>query len=261
MLNSLPHMKLSSAYFDSNSDIFDVLWRNNTPWFEAPNIRRGGWSGVVNCEVDNFGQPQKVFIKRQESHSTRTLLHPIKGIPTFLREYRNIQLLHAKNIPTLDVLYFATKASQAILVTKALDGYISLDKIDFQSLDSRAKKALIMVVARLISQLHHHHYQHNCLYPKHIMVRQQANEWEVKLIDLEKMKYRLFKKNAVIHDLTTFVRHINGILPVRDMVFFFQAYFGQPKISSNSKKIIHRFCKKIRQKANVKHRTQSILIS
>jgi hypothetical protein len=111
------NMSLSGFAAGQNNDTFDAFWRNNSPWFEAPNIRRGGWSGVVKCVVDSFGQPQKVFIKRQENHVTKTLMHPIKGIPTFLREYRNIQSLNAKNIPTLDVLYFETKASKAVLVT------------------------------------------------------------------------------------------------------------------------------------------------
>ncbi len=82
------------------------------------------------------------------------------------------------------------------------------------------------------------------------MVRHQDNEWDVKLIDLEKLKYRLFKKDAVIHDLTTFIRHLNGLWTVRDIVIFFQAYFGQPKISLTSKKMIRQMCKKIQRKAN-----------
>lgn len=255
------NMSLSGFAAGQNSDTFDAFWRNNSPWFEAPNIRRGGWSGVVKCVVDSFGQPQKVFIKRQENHVTKTLMHPIKGIPTFLREYRNIQLLNAKNIPTLDVLYFETKASKAVLVTKALEGYVSLDKIDFQLLPSCDRKALLTSTAKLIHHLHQYHYQHNCLYPKHIMVRQLANEWDVKLIDLEKLKYRLFKKRAAIHDLTTFIRHLNGLWSAKDIMVFFQAYFGQPKISLHSKKIIHKMCKKIHRKAQAKQHVQSVFTS
>ena len=261
MLKSINQSSLLSSAANNSSDTFDVLWQNNAPWFEAPNIRRGGWSGVVKCVVDRLGQPEKVFIKRQENHKTRTLLHPIKGIPTFLREYRNIQSLHAKNIPTLDVLYFGTRSSKAILVTKALEGYVSLDKIDFQALNPRDRKALLTSIAKLIRQLHQYHYQHNCLYPKHIMVCQQADEWNVKLIDLEKLKYRLFKKRAAIHDLTTFIRHLNGLWNARDIVVFFQAYFGQPKISLHSKKIIHKMCKKIHRKAGAKQQIQSVFTS
>ncbi|MDO8827457.1 lipopolysaccharide kinase InaA family protein [Methylophaga sp.] len=260
MLNNVNQISLLCSSANQSSEAFEVFWRNNSPWFEAPNIRRGGWSGVVKCMIDSFGQPEKVFIKRQENHMTRTLIHPIKGIPTFLREYRNIQSLHAKNIPTLDVLYFDTKASKAVLVTKALEGYISLDKIELSTLVPQDKKALISSIAKIIRHLHHYHYQHNCLYPKHIMVRQHSNGWYVKLIDLEKLKYRLVKKRAVIHDLTTFLRHLNGIWSARDMVIFFQTYFEQSKLSCHSKKIIHVVCKKIKWKADVRKQFESVLI-
>jgi hypothetical protein len=255
------NISLLSFATDQNIDTFDAFWRNNAPWFEAPNIRRGGWSGVVKCVVDSFGKPETVFIKRQENHVTKTLMHPIKGIPTFLREYLNIQSLNAKNIPTLDVLYFEIKASKAVLVTKALEGYVSLDKIDLLTLHPRDRNALLTSIAKVIRQLHQYHYQHNCLYPKHIMVRQLANEWDVKLIDLEKLKYRFFKKHAVIHDLTTFIRHLNGLWSDRDIVVFFQAYFDQPKILLSSKKTIHLMCKKIHRKAQAKHHIQSIFTS
>lgn len=237
---------------ENNTDTFNILWRNNAAWFETPNTRRGGWSGVVRCAIDIFGQHEIVFIKRQESHMTKSLFHPIKGIPTFLREYRNIQLLQARNISTLEVLYFGSKASKAILVTKALEGYTSLDKIDLSTLTLQDKKALIVATASVIKHLHQYHYQHSCLYPKHIMVSFKDHQWNVKLIDLEKLKFRLFKNDAVIRDLTTFFRHTNELFTMKERVMFFQAYFSQPKISTTSKKLIHTICKKVLQKANAK---------
>jgi hypothetical protein len=128
-------------------------------------------------------------------------------------------------------------------------------------LPSRDRKALLTRTAKLIHRLHQYHYQHNCLYPKHIMVCQLDNEWDVKLIDLEKLKYRFFKKSAVIHDLTTFIRHLKGLWSARDIVVFFQAYFEQPKILSGSKQIIHLICKKIHSKAQAKQHIQSVFTS
>jgi serine/threonine protein kinase len=259
MHTHIGQITLLQAAENNTNDTFNTLWRNNAAWFETPNIRRGGWSGVVRCAVDIFGQHEIVFIKRQESHMTKSLFHPIKGIPTFLREYRNIQLLQARNISTLEVLYFGTKASKAILVTKALEGYTSLDKIDFSTLNLQDKKALIVATARVIQHLHQYHYQHSCLYPKHIMVCFKDHQWNVKLIDLEKLKFRLFKKDAVIRDLTTFFRHTNGMLTMRERVMFFHAYFSQPKISTTSKKLIHTICKKVLQKANTKKESMKSL--
>lgn len=244
---------------EQGSDLFDVFWRNNSPWFETPNIRRGGWSGVVKSRIDSFGKPEKVFIKRQQNHMTRTIMHPIKGIPTFLREYHNIQSLQAKNIPTLEVLYFDTKDSKAVLITKALEGYISLDKIEISTLEPKNKKSLVSSIAKVIRHLHQCHYQHNCLYPKHIMIRQYANGWDVKLIDLEKLKYCLSKKRATIHDLATFLRHMDKLWSVRDKVVFFQTYFQQQKISCHSKKIINAVSKKVQRKAKSRKQFEPLL--
>ena len=30
---------------------FDALWKLEAEWFEPPNQRRGGWSGVSRCEL------------------------------------------------------------------------------------------------------------------------------------------------------------------------------------------------------------------
>jgi hypothetical protein len=68
---------------------FDALWDLKADWFEAPNHRRGGWSGVSRCELDRpEGGKVAVFLKRQENHKARIWSHPVHGAPTFLREFR-----------------------------------------------------------------------------------------------------------------------------------------------------------------------------
>lgn len=58
----------------------------DTNWHEAPNERRGGWSGVGRHLLRNGSG---VFIKRQDKHLCRTRRHPLRGIPTFYREYHS----------------------------------------------------------------------------------------------------------------------------------------------------------------------------
>lgn len=45
------------------------------------------------------------------------------------------------------------------------------------------------------------HWQHGCLYPKHIFVRVEGEAIEVALIDLEKSRRRLTVNKASQHDL------------------------------------------------------------
>lgn len=32
---------------------FDALWKLQAEWFEEPNFRRGGWSGVSRCGIES----------------------------------------------------------------------------------------------------------------------------------------------------------------------------------------------------------------
>jgi hypothetical protein len=76
---------------------FDRLWDLQAEWFEEPNRRRGGWSGVCRLELRGEGeQVVPVFLKRQENHRARTLRHPFKGIPTVRRELQNLLCFQAE---------------------------------------------------------------------------------------------------------------------------------------------------------------------
>ncbi|HZV99605.1 MAG TPA: hypothetical protein VFF74_11500, partial [Methylophilaceae bacterium] len=53
-------------------DNFERVWTYKAPWFEEPNSRRGGWSGVGRLVLkDTQGNEQGVFLKRQENHPRR----------------------------------------------------------------------------------------------------------------------------------------------------------------------------------------------
>jgi len=86
----------------NNLDSFVCLWSVDAGWFEDPNERRGGWSGVSRCELElPEGGRTAVFLKRQENHTTRTLLHPF-GLATFVREMRNILMFKRARVPALE---------------------------------------------------------------------------------------------------------------------------------------------------------------
>lgn len=215
---------------------FESLWHLYTNWFEAPNIRRGGWSGVIRQAVNTNTGAVDAFIKRQENHLSKTWLHPFKGEATFSKEYRNILRLTKKNIPTLKPLFFEQQGMKAILVTKALNDYQPLD-IASRKLDRLQKRALLTQVAKNLRLMHQHHFQHNCLYPKHIFVKYVNGEWRVRFIDLEKLKWQLFKTRAIHRDLITLYRHSVGNWSEKDRIFFFRTYQQEEKLSPRSKKL------------------------
>ena len=222
--------------------LYESLWKlNQNQWFEAPNIRRGGWSGV--CKASLFSTEvglQNVFLKRQENHSYISLMHGLTHRPTFEREFKNIRHFKALGIPTLEIAYFAIKKVngkyQCILVIKDLEGYQSLDSINLPALAKQERRDVLESIAETMRKMHKHGYQHGSLYPKHIFVKSLPHKRaETCFIDLEKTRKRLFKKQASINDLSTLHRHLNDV-KLTDRLRFFLAYRQEKKLSVTSKK-------------------------
>jgi len=192
---------------DRGLNDFNTWWDLEADWFEEPNKRRGGWSGVSCVELGD----RVVFLKRQENHVIRTALHPLNGIPTFTAEMKNILALQKANVPALTPVYFAQRnvegKQRAILITEALEGYVPLDTIVPAELSFAARNTLINACAKVVKQLHQHKLVHNCLYPKHLFVRGSEAGFDVRLIDLEKARKRWSRKNAMFRDLDTLNRH------------------------------------------------------
>ena len=225
---------------------FDSIWNLDVGWFEKPNKRRGGWSGVsrISLKTEN-GESVGVFLKRQENHNTKVWSSPFKGIPTFYKEFKNILRFIANKIPTVEPVYFACRnvngKSQAILMTKSLDGFESLESAvyarDGELLSNRELREQLMgAVAEVMRNMHKHHFQHRCLYSKHIFVRLVNGVWEVKFIDLEKLKRTFFQKKAMIGDLYTLPRRISGWRR-SDRLKFLKIYRQEEKLSPQSKLI------------------------
>lgn len=236
---------------------FDAIWNLKTEWFEEPNQRRGGWSGVIKVDLNSPNGKTTVFIKRQENHITKTVFHPIRGIPTFEREFKNILRMQKRNLPILELIYFAKRVingkSQSILITKALSDYIPLESERYLPTgdlikDKAHKEKLLIAVADTLRLIHQHHFQHNCLYLKHIFVKPVEGSWDIKVIDLEKLKWRLFKRHAVFRDLYTLFRHARG-WSTKDHLKFFKAYALEKKLSPKSKKLWHSIEARILEKS------------
>ncbi len=243
----------------NNLGNFDKLWSLDVPWFEEPNQRRGGWSGVCRIRLQlPEGGECGLFLKRQENHITRTFTHPFCGELTFVREFKNIRRFHGANIPAVEAVYFAQRKvgndRRAILLTKELKGFYSLDSEIFEAETknmSRAdiRKKLFPNIASVMQKMHACHFQHNCFYPKHLFVKKNGNDdFEVRVIDLEKMKWQPLKMSAVVRDLYTLSRHALNWSRT-DKMRFFLIYRQEKTLSDESKKIWRKITKKTVQNA------------
>ncbi len=233
---------------------FDSLWQLQANWFEDPNYRRGGWSGVSRCELAlPEGGSCAIFLKRQENHVARLWNHPIKGAPTFLREFQHIMHYRKCNVPSLEPVYFAMrkvgKDHRAILVSEELTGFVSIEdrvqrwlKTGAPSLPTR--KRMMSAVADLLRNMHAHGIQHNCFFPKHVFTRFNADgSVDVRVIDLEKSRWRPFRIFCTIRDLYT-LNHHSLCWSRADRLWFLKQYLQTSTLTSYTKWLWHHIEKR-----------------
>jgi hypothetical protein len=241
---------------------FESLWNAELDWFEEPNHRRNGWSGVSRHVLKRpDGSCCAVFIKRQQNHNFRSLLHPIKGLPTTHREYKNILCLKRHGVPCPDLVLYGYRSapgqSQAILITRSMEGYVSLeDGLDvLEKNDVDTRRALLASVAETLSRMHRHYLRHTSLYAKHILVklggyggsdRGAAHEFDSVVIDLEKTRigFPLFRLAA--HDLDQLYRHWRR--EEGDWDVFMASYLSRMESRFLSKVLANAVLRKARKK-------------
>ena len=179
-------------------------WNATGEWVEPPNVRRNGWSGVLRVPHG----ASVVYVKRQFNHLCRTWRHPL-GWPTASRECFYLNRVRGLGVRAPLPLFHGSVANgggmETVLVTEALDGFAPLAALDDAKRDER--EMLAREVGAALGVLHRNRMQHSCLYDKHIMVRRDAREPEIALLDLEKMRMRPTRAGAAEHDLNQLRRH------------------------------------------------------
>lgn len=229
---------LASCGLDSFSNIWDV----KVDWFEEPNQRRGGWSGVGKLSLSAEGSQKCIFLKRQQNHQRRTLRHPVFGQPTFACEFGMISYLAKHHVPSLKPVAFGVRTSpkgeQAILMTEELTGFESLETFTEKLLSkTRAsiseQNKVLKQVAQTVSKLHSAGIQHRSLYPKHLFVHKNLAK-DVVVIDLEKSRIKWLGWMRTYYDLATLNRHAQYWTKTRRLYFYLQ-YLGQSRLTPFSK--------------------------
>lgn len=232
---------------------FDKLWPvAEDAWFEPPNHARGGWSGVTRQVLRMpDGTEAGIFVKRQENHTYRSWRKLFRPAATLEREFRNCLRFRELCIPSMEPIYYAERRVEgelrAILVTRELEGYRSLDHAAFRPLQKIAgseRHQLITSLAGIIRRMHAHRFQHTCLYPKHLFVKRNPDgSLDARFIDLEKTRWTLFRTLAARRDLNSLSRHAEGWSRT-DRLRFFLAYREEKKLSPVSKRLLKAILRK-----------------
>ncbi len=196
---------------DNNLTNFSTIWDLDIPWFEEPNRRSGGFSGVVRGEFkDKQGQSVTLFIKRQQDFNNKTLLHPFSGTPTFRREFMNLQRLKEAGMQTIEAIYYGEQADaehhRAILITKELTGYIDAEQFFAEETDETLRQNVLRESAYAIRRINNANYRNGSFYMKHIFIDTTNREKpEICLIDLEKLRWQPFHKKVMFTDISRFI--------------------------------------------------------
>jgi hypothetical protein len=219
-----------------SQDRFDYFWNQRGEWVEEPNIRRGGESGVERV-MGSDGQ--LLYAKRQTGHIYRSLLHPF-GRPTVLRERDALIGVGKLGVGVPQIVFCGAQRDpvhkwRALLVTKALDGFVEMEHWYAAGAREHHGEAvhdrMLKELAENLARMHKGRWQHSCLYIKHVFVRVTGEgedaRVEVALIDLEKCRQRLSARQAAAHDMKQLRRH-SSFSPTdwEKLVYFYKTAFG-----------------------------------
>jgi hypothetical protein len=215
---------------------FEQLWERNDPWFEKPNSGRSknGWSGVCRIELDG----RFFFLKKQENFLTYSLKAPL-GQSLVVKEKNNLVSFNNLNVPCMKLVYFGVRKFegrvQGMIMTEALNGYISLDEaiVGYGRLPLEKRRKVIHSLAKLVKFTHEKGVMHNSLYPKHLFIEENfargdepKQEPLSRFIDLETAKKAKNGSKKQLRDLDTLNRRtLFG--SKTDRLAFVLTYLGQ----------------------------------
>lgn len=201
-------------------DRFEGWWSKRGEWVEPPNQRRGGESGVQRLHLR--GSERLLYLKRQQGHVYRSWLHPF-GRPTALRERDALLAFERLGVGVPRLRYCDARKDgngwRALLVSEALEGYVSLDQ--WYADDARARwgedvhRSMLRQLGATLARLHRARWQHGCCYAKHLFVKvcsgAPGTPVAVALLDLEKSRRRWRPTSASRHDMAQLQRHLGGM--------------------------------------------------
>lgn len=237
---------------------FNSIWTVNLPPIEAPNIGRGGESYVMRMTMPTTsGDQVSIFIKRQINHQRRTLFHPFQGLPTTLIEFNNLMLYQRLQIPSLTPLYVGYRQQnnehQGLLITLGLDQHQSLDTFhhNISQLSETEfhiiQQVLLQKLAKILSRLHDRHLQHSALYPKHILINNNFNRLDIRIIDLEKSRWRPLKIHCQRRDIECLLRYAE-FWNENDKYYFLKQYLPENIDQADFQRFCHILVKRTQKK-------------
>ncbi|CAA6689900.1 MULTISPECIES: lipopolysaccharide kinase InaA family protein [unclassified Lentimonas] len=214
-------------------------------WFERPNKRLGGWSGVSRLYLNPDAPKDEqvaLFLKIQNNHCYRTIGNSFKKRLTFEREMDAFEAL--KDLGVLPELLLFAKWRTAdgdvgsLIITKELRGFVELEDLlktirSTQSQSDTSIRKALRAVADATRAMHATGWAHFAYKPKHVFISTESEpEHQIRLIDFERARRPLSAKTFVTEDLSRFLRHSRFLSREQKLQFlldYFQVESFDPK--------------------------------
>jgi len=238
-----------------NADLLDIeaLTTREFDWFEEPNRRRGGWSGVTRIVLNPDAAPQDqqaVFLKIQQNHFYRAPSTFFLKRLSFAREFDALQALAPVVSCMPNLLQFAQWKHDgnqgSLIITEALEGLQPFDqwlrkqKNATTPHQSEPIRKALQSIASAARELHNAGWAHFGFHPKHAFIRKDENgNYSTCLIDLEKARQPLLSTQCTVEDVSRFLRHSID-LNNQEKVEYLRAYFQTDTFSNSQKRMIHK---------------------
>jgi lipopolysaccharide kinase (Kdo/WaaP) family protein len=199
---------------------FEAVAKREFEWFEPPNQRRGGWSGVSRIALNPEATPEEQetgFLKIQQNHWFRARNKFFRRHLTFEREIDAM----TKVAPIIsfipEVLLFGRwnigPDAWAVIITRSLDGWFSFGdwlqgKNGLVPPDHDTLLKVFETIASTSRQLHNAGWVHLGFSAKHLFVRPKGDrDYDICLIDYEKCRRHVLPGYRTIKDCSHFMRH------------------------------------------------------
>jgi len=240
---------------------FDSWWNAEINLVEVGNFRgpdaNTSWSHVSRI---NLPGGRTVYLKRQQNHFPNNTILKLRRIPTFEIEWQNYQRLNAAGVPTMKIVYFASRKingdKQCIIVSEELQGMSPLgDLIDWFESNGwpprQQRLAMLSAILTVVKTMHKAGLIHNALYNRHIYFNIPfvdgapvlPDTYHVCLIDLERTKSPGTNSPKLIkNDLEKMFRRIPE-WPASDGLWFLKQYLGIKKLTPEAKAIARTIAK------------------
>jgi len=230
----------------------EAVSKRKFEWFEEPNRRRGGWSGVSRIVLNpnaTLEDQKAVFLKIQQNHFYRTPTKLFHKKLTFEREYDVLRQLSSVCDSTPEVVLFAKWRSSpdfgATLVTKALDDWLPLNdwlcgKKGLTAPDEATLLKVLDTIAAASRKIHQAGWIHMGYSAKHLFLMPLSDgSFKSCAIDHEKSRKHILSNYRTIKDCSHFLRHTPKLTDAQKL-YYLRTYFQVDTFSSAQKRLIRK---------------------